>query len=304
MIRDQIVFTQAKSRELLKTQIRALRTIWWYRVVADQLGVFAPHQVGRLATPDHYRIDGIAHKYRTDWPLYARGARSPSGLTLEQVDRLVPGSTKVYCNPLWAVLLRSRQSERGWQQLARSGPVAVSELLNRDLKVGLKAAAAKPVLDIMLSLLALRRCREAAGKSIGCEDLDRLLIKVCLVAAAQDRIGLPFPGLIKILNLYFWAQDKQPYPFFPLSAFCHSVLTMRCCQPTGARAFEIASEEERRVIAVDAAIGKFGWDLFLASRPIYLCDCQRECEHLDAARRARRLISSGVRTIRGGLNCS
>jgi hypothetical protein len=291
--------TTAQRLLLLKRRVQALRTIWWYRFVANELGKCSPHRVGQLATPERYRIDGISHKYRGDWSLYARGVRSPATLTLDQVEAFVPGSAQLYLHPMWSVLKGARRSRLDWAELATSGPIEASMLLTTRRGATLKIAAAAPLCDSMLSLLSLRRHRESSGVSSDFSDIDHLLIQVCLVAAALDKQGLPYLELIRILNLHFWVLGRRPFPFYSLAVFCNVATTIQRCQPRGGPHFRNATDVQRRMIAVQAASGQFGWDLSSASHPIYLCDCPHDCEHRRVAKRDRWFVTLSLRVMRG-----
>jgi len=276
-----------KARHLL------VRRLWWYQTVSAALGLDAPHDIGKVITPQRYRIEGVSHVYRSDWSMYGRGLRSPSTSTLSQVDHFVPGSSATFNHNLWRFLAPNREARRSLPLRRAVDRRDAGRLLETEGCVKIDTALRCSPLDAVAMLLKARQIGLEFGYASAAKHAEVTLLRACIVFAAVDRGALPFVDLIALLNEWLSRQSTTTWPFFSVTTFAEIVRTIRQCKPRNGGSFWQVSDASRKKTAMDALKGRFGIDIALTAQPIYLCSCQRECRHAEEARQLVRPYPGG-----------
>lgn len=84
----------------------ALKTIYWFRELADWYRATSPYALGKRLEPEGYVVSGEkgsqTHMHRNKWSRYARGESVPQANLLHRINRF----SDVIIHPLWDLLDR------------------------------------------------------------------------------------------------------------------------------------------------------------------------------------------------------
>lgn len=86
-------------------ELRVLATALWAEKVRVALGMPSPYAVERHINPKAFRFNSSGDPYHDNkWSRYAVGRHQPVNALVTQVDKIIPGTTKLLRHPLWDIL--------------------------------------------------------------------------------------------------------------------------------------------------------------------------------------------------------
>jgi hypothetical protein len=251
------------ARKAYLRRLKSLRVRWWVTYLKEVAGHVSAHRVGRIVTPERYRVDGIQHVYRSDWRRYEGGQQCPSPVTLNAAEESFPGSRAVYDLPLWRVLSSSKPSRRG-----RSVDHLDSlKLVSLRLPQSDSLLYSDPLAALNL-LLTYRLRVTGEPTSDMARKLDNLTVKTCLVHAATSQYPELYFELLCLINEWWAGQTPPILSFYPRASFWPCLRIIRTCKPSNSPNFAGATKAIQLKTAWRAMFGRYDVDIMFASSPI------------------------------------
>lgn len=104
--------------------VDAIKTIFWYRGLANRIKANSPYALGKILEPDGYRVVGEAgsriYIHRNKWVRYARGESVPQSKLVLKIEDAYENSAAEISHPLWRLLERPPSSRVEFEMLLKN----------------------------------------------------------------------------------------------------------------------------------------------------------------------------------------